>query len=368
MKRTYVDNHIIFETVVGSRAYGINTPESDYDKAGVMIPGTEYFYGFKRFEQYKDPDTDRTIYDIRKALKLIADNNPNMMDLLFVPQRCVVRSSSYWEKIQEQSQAFISKRCRYTYSRYAIAQLERIKTHRKFLLDPPEGRPSRSSFDLSDTPLFPTSQIKAVCSAALDLIAEEERPNLIDEIDKIYGDYVVPLFGRYIKESQRQLGMEWIQLGVKAQAKSILSLGSKFIKEEYLDQARKELAFYHAQRNWERYISWKKYRNKKRAEIEKKFGFDLKHASHLVRLCRMGEEILTSNKVNVDRTQIDAEELKAIRNGLWSYEEIEEYAKKMDSKLDSLYKKSSLPKTPNYEKIDLICVEATRSYIQDSES
>jgi len=363
MDRNYVDNHTIFETIVGSRAYGIHREESDYDKAGVMIPSIEYFYGFRKFEQYKDPDTDRTIYDIRKALKLISDNNPNMMDLLFMPERCIIKTTPYWQEIIDHRDCFVSKRCRYTFSRYAVAQLERIKTHRKYLLNPPKSAPKREDYGLSEVPMFPSAQIKAICSAAIDLVAEEERPNLFNEIDKVYGDYVIPLFLRFVKEDQRQLGMEWIQAGVKAQAKAILSLGTNFIKDEYHEEARKELAFYHARRDWERFNSWKKSRNKKRAEVEAKFGFDLKHASHLVRLLRMGVEILETGKVNVDRTNIDAEELKDIRNGAWSYDKVEEYAYDVDCRLDSIYKTSTLPKTVDSKKIDNLCIRAIEGFL-----
>jgi predicted nucleotidyltransferase len=367
MEKSYVDEHIVFETVVGSRAYGTNYEDSDYDKSGVMIPGIEYFFGFRSFEQYTDPDTDRTIFDIRKALNLISENNPNMMDLLFMPDRCVVKMTPYWQKIVENAQIFVTKRCRYTFARYAIAQLERIKTHRKYLLDPPKHMPTRENFGLSETPMFPTVQIKAICNLALDLIAEEEKPNLIKEIDKVYGDYVIPLFLKYVKEDQRPLGMEWIQSGVKAQSRTVLSLGNSFIKDEYLEEARKELAFYHAKNDWDRFKSWEKSRNKKRADLEVKFGYDAKHAMHLVRLLRMGVEILETKKVNVDRTYIDADELKAIREGAWSYERVEEYAHEIDAKLDTSYANSDLPKTVDVEKIDGLCIDSVDSFLKNKD-
>jgi hypothetical protein len=60
-----------------------------------------------------------------------------------------------------------------------------------------------------------------------------------------------------------------------------------------------------------------------------------KHASHLVRLMRMGYEILTSGKVIVKRP--DAEELLAIKNGAWSFEQVMEYKDMMDNKLGEEY-------------------------------
>lgn len=77
---------------------------------------------------------------------------------------------------------------------------------------------------------------------------------------------------------------------------------------------------------------------------------DTKHAMHLVRLLRMGREILEDGVVNVKRP--DAEELLAIRNGAWTYEQLEEFANKKDLSFQTLYDKSPLPKTPDYKKVE----------------
>lgn len=48
----------------------------------------------------------------------------------------------------------------------------------------------------------------------------------------------------------------------------------------------------------------------------------------------------------------DAEELLAIRNGLWTYEELIDWAEKQDKILDELYKTSTLKIEPNRKKIN----------------
>jgi hypothetical protein len=354
----YVEEHTIFETVVGSQAYGISTPESDFDKSGVMIPGPEYFYGMDRFEQFNDfPGEDKTIFDIRKALTLIADNNPNMMDLLFIPERCVIKITPFWQTFIDNRDLFVSKKCRYTFSGYAFAQLERIKTHRKYLLDPPTIEPTRESFGLGSTSRFPTAQLKAIVYSAMgDFFIEEEKENFLDELDNIYSNYIMPLFTRYIKEDRRAMALEYLQVGIKSQSNTLKALGPSYIKDEYLEEATKELQFYNAKHDWDRYMQWKKSRNKERAVFEEKFGFDTKHAAHLVRLIRMCNEILITGKVNVDRTGIDADELRAIRQGTLSFEKLEEYAKKLDNEAGELYKTSKLQRSPNIKKIKELCV------------
>lgn len=364
MEIKYVEDHTIFRCIVGSQAYGTNNEFSDTDYAGVMIPGYEYFLGLKKVEQFQGFEHDETVYEIRKALTLVADNNPNMLDLLFTPARCIVKSTKAWEKILEKRDLFLSKRMRYTFAGYAIAQLDRIKTHRKFLLDPPKSKPERSDFGLPIESMFPTSQIKSVCQAALEIIIESEREFFVAELDRIYGDYVIPLLSRYIKPEERILAIEWLQQGIKAQCNSFTSLGVQYIKDEYVDQARRELLYYNANLQWEQYETWKKSRNKKRADLEEKFGMDTKHLMHLVRLLRMGVEALEKGVLYVDRTNIDAEELKEIRNGSWTFEQAEQYAKDQDEKLSELYKTSTLPKSPDREAIHDLCVNVIDDFLK----
>lgn len=101
-----------------------------------------------------------------------------------------------------------------------------------------------------------------------------------------------------------------------------------------------------AKENHKNYWEWKRNRNEKRSELEEKFGYDTKHAAHLVRLLRMGEEILKGEGVKVRRP--DAQELLAIRNGEWDYEDLVKWAESKDTEIrEVLYKKTSLPKTPD---------------------
>ena len=363
MKREYVLKHAIFETIIGSHAYGTNMPDSDTDRAGVMVPGPEYFLGLKRVNEYSDfGGEDRKFYEIRKALSLMLENNPNMLDLLWTPERCIQKMTPYWEKVLSVRDAFLSKKCRYTFSGYAIAQLHRIKTHRKYLLDPPKAPPSRTEMGLPETSIFPTSQLKAVCYASLQAIPEDRRDEFLDELDQIYGDWVIPLLARFLDPSQRRLAMEWLQMGIKAQAHAFQALGTIFLKDEYMEMASKEVAYLNKKTEWEQFQQWQKTRNKKRAELEQKYHFDPKHAMHLIRLCRMGTEILSMGKVNVDRTGIDADELKSIRNGSWTYEQVEQYANDMDVKMGELYEKSALPRSPDREAVENICVQVVSEY------
>lgn len=368
MELKYVEDHTIFETVIGSQAYGTSTPESDVDVAGVMIPDVSYFYGLNKFEQFQGYQTDKTIFNIQKAVRLIADNNPNALDWISSPERCIIKTTPYWDKFRENTDLFISKKCKFTFMGYAIAQLKRIKTHRKYLIDPPKLKPERTSFGLKDYSMFTSSQLKAVLNieSLHEYILPDKLEEFNHELDELYADQVIGLFRKYLNPDRDELSLAFIQSSLKNQLNTLTYVGQdNFIKDEYLEEAEKEIKYQNAYSEWKKYEEWKKTRNKKRAELEATFGFDTKNALHLTRLINMGKEILLTGKVNVDRTNIDAEELKAIRAGAWTYEQVEEYANNAETEMEELYKKSILQQTPQINKINELLIDVVDQYQRD---
>lgn len=98
--------------------------------------------------------------------------------------------------------------------------------------------------------------------------------------------------------------------------------------------------------------NWKCHRNEKRSELEDVYGYDLKHASHLVRLLDVCKEILLTNnyipELSGDRLQL----VNDIRNGKYSYEEVLDFSIEKEKELDLLIKYSTLQNEPNKEKIN----------------
>jgi hypothetical protein len=127
------------------------------------------------------------------------------------------------------------------------------------------------------------------------------------------------------------------------------------LSDNFIELLAREKRYTAAKRDWSAYETWKRERNPARAALEAKHGFDAKHAMHLVRLLRMCREILETGKVNVRRP--DAEELLAIRHGAWSYDQLAEWFDREDASLNDAVTKSTLPKAPDIEAIDRVCVE-----------
>ena len=86
-----------------------------------------------------------------------------------------------------------------------------------------------------------------------------------------------------------------------------------------------------------------------------------KHAMHLVRLLRMCREILTQGEVFVYRP--DFEELLAIRNGAYTYDQLVEWTHTQDKELDEIYKTTkALPKSPDRRELDRLCCQMVREF------
>lgn len=84
-----------------------------------------------------------------------------------------------------------------------------------------------------------------------------------------------------------------------------------------------------------------------------------KDIMHMIRLMRMGLEIITGKGVITRRP--DAEELLNIRAGLWSLEQAVEASKELEQKAAEALKKTKLPLTPDMVKVDSLCTAVVQA-------
>lgn len=322
--------HTHLLVVGGSRAYGMHTDESDVDIKGVAVPPIAYHLGYlHRFDQADKPEhmaqfaaslteAERTVvattklegvvFDLRKFVALATDANPNILDVLFCRDAEVRLATSIGQRLRDNAGLFVSQKAKHTFSGYAHSQLKRIRSHREWLLNPPKEEPTREAFGLPK------------------------------------GGGVLP---------RDQLGALTTMLD-----KGELSAGDLGLTTGALELLEREKRYRTARTHWDQYQHWKASRNPARAALEARYGYDCKHGAHLVRLLRMGREILVDGAVNVWRGDIDADELRHIRAGSWSYDRLVEWADAEDAWLTDHYtsKASALPMEPPRQRIDDLCV------------
>jgi len=62
---------ILFEAVVGSRAYGLDTATSDTDIKGVFYLPRDYFFGNKYIAQVANSSNDEVYYELGRFVELL---------------------------------------------------------------------------------------------------------------------------------------------------------------------------------------------------------------------------------------------------------------------------------------------------------
>ena len=90
------------------------------------------------------------------------------------------------------------------------------------------------------------------------------------------------------------------------------------------------------------------YMGKKRKAMVRRHQYDVKNAAHLIRLLRMGSEFLRTGVLEVFRTT-DAEELRRIKRGGWSLEQVKAEAKPLFAGITAARLHSPLPPQPDTE-------------------
>ena len=314
MEDKVLEKSIIFKCITGSQLYGTSTPESDTDVRGVFTPPENYYFGFlDNIEQVEKKVPDETFWEIRKFFKLCLDNNPNILELLFVPEQFILEVTSYWDEIIENRDLFLSQKAVHTFSGYAMAQLHRIKQHRQWLLHPVERQPQRSDYGLPDDRA---------------LISKDEL-NAFVELERNYGNDIVSKFN---------------------------------INMNTLAIFQKEKEFQNANKHWNEYETWKKQRNPARAENERKFGYDTKHAMHLFRLIEEGKELLTTGNITFPR--YDKDELLAIRAGAYTYDQLIEKIGDVDGIFEKLKPAFVVPHSPDRVKADKLCQKLVKEFLK----
>lgn len=113
------------------------------------------------------------------------------------------------------------------------------------------------------------------------------------------------------------------------------------------------------------YGQMKKLENKKpvlgsvRAERVKKHGFDSKFAYHSVRLLDEVEQIMTEGDIDLMRNR---EQLKAIRRGDWSLQDIKDHFIKKEKELETIYTSSKLQYGPDEKLIKQLLIDCLEEY------
>lgn len=144
----WLSDNTCFLAEVGSTAYGVVSSSSDRDIQGFCLPPKDEVFGhlaghidgfgdpFEPFAQWfkhhiPDPDGrdrtyDLTVWSVVRFFHLCMKGNPNTLDVLFAPRRCVIHSTALAQHVRDNRHLFLSKEVMVKLRGYAASQMHKI--------------------------------------------------------------------------------------------------------------------------------------------------------------------------------------------------------------------------------------------------
>ncbi len=121
--------NLILKCVAGSHLYGLNTPASDMDTRGIYLESVEDVLNIngRQNNEVADDKQDEKYYSLGKFLKLASECNPNIIELLYLPEEAIIYKSPIYDELVKHRDWFMSKRAMHTFKGYAYSQIQRAK-------------------------------------------------------------------------------------------------------------------------------------------------------------------------------------------------------------------------------------------------
>lgn len=121
-----LDDLVIYRCVVGSRAYGLETEDSDTDLRGVYLAPFEMQASlFGAPEQFEDNGAQTCYWELQKFLIMALKANPNVLECLFSP--LVEKVTPLGEHLLALRSSFLSQMIFQTFNGYALSQFKKLE-------------------------------------------------------------------------------------------------------------------------------------------------------------------------------------------------------------------------------------------------
>jgi predicted nucleotidyltransferase len=121
-----LENCIIYRCVIGSRAYGLDTDDSDTDRRGIYLAPAELQWSlFGAPEQFEDNAAQSCYWELQKFLTMALKANPNILECLYSP--LVEKVTELGAELIAGRQAFLSQMIFQTFNGYAMSQFKKIE-------------------------------------------------------------------------------------------------------------------------------------------------------------------------------------------------------------------------------------------------
>jgi len=340
--------NVLFSCISGSRAYGTATAQSDEDWRGIFaLPAAAYLNLSAPPAQIADERGDRVFFTVKRTIELLAQANPNMLEVLFMPADCVRKRTHGFSMLEEKRAIFVTQQCVDTHLNYALSQIKKARGQNKWINQPrPLAPPRKEQFCfviLSEhQSANPPARPRAM---TLDLtrfqVAKVEHAR---DLFRLY-DFGEQSSGVFRDE---QLVLSPIALTDEARFSGFLIFN--------------EAGFKQAQNEHHNYWTWKRERNDARwlKQESGELDYDAKNLMHTVRLLLSARSILETGLPLVRFEGESLALLMAVREGRFSYREVIALSEGIAADCEALKKRRELPFQCDMAHASQLLAEITR--------
>ena len=396
-KRVHEKGILLIKVAAGSQSFGLATETSDVDIHGVYILKWSERIKHDAPSQIADEKNNEVYWDITKFLTELNSANPQALEMLYAPRHCVFVGQSILEILRKRFD-FLTMRCDKSFCEYARGQVDRAKGLNKKVFDPqPKDRPRFVDFIYVLDGNLATPLMEWVKANYRGKPEEVQRWFSIARIE--HGDCIYAMYFQKkplsisIREFARKC-LSKVFKGVRQLPEHKWRWGYGVVRDiersddiqlNSIPKGLRPVAHIFVNRNdfarkckkWHEYWDWVKARNEERYNTTLKHGqgYDAKNIMHCVRLLLTAYGIATEHTVPVYRADRDLcnkvcmdynkhpysndrDFLLAIKNGVWTFDDIIDYIGELGKEVNKAFAASGLKeKAYTPEEIDKFSVE-----------
>lgn len=116
---------VIYRCIVGSRAYGLETDDSDTDRRGIYLPPADRHWSLLGVpEQLERHESQECYWELEKFLLLALRANPNVLECLYTP--LVEYADPLARELLQMRSAFLTRMVYQTYCGYVLSQFKKL--------------------------------------------------------------------------------------------------------------------------------------------------------------------------------------------------------------------------------------------------
>ena len=353
---TDLPHHVLFSCVAGSRAYGTQNHESDEDVRGIYaVPARDYVSLHPPLPQVADERGNTVFFSLRRLIELLAVANPNVLELLFMPEDCVRERTPEMDSVIAARDIFITRQCGDTHIGYAMSQIKKARGQNKWVNDPkPAQAPLREAFCFI-IPRARLQQAEGVPCRPIPLAQTQWdlrhfHAARLEHASNTYRLYDYGTNGRGVFR-----GDELVCESIPEQDEGPRFAGLLLFNEQ---SWRQSLADHQNYWRWRRDRNDSRWRQQEAGEVD----FDSKNMLHTVRLLLSGKSILQRGVPLVRMSGPQLQLLLDIRAGRLTFGQIMQIADAIVGECETLKNRSDLPAACDPNRANRLLMDVTRQW------